>query len=216
MKALKGHTSFETAHLSPDFPAGFTKRVQRRVWVETKKGHGQRAVSNTSTDITGKRWCAPKASTYDALCGIFMVEDSDVGVAHGYQNKEVWEKKEVGHVHFMRVGNGGDTAFLERFNQMFGPFDTEYERETMRTELALARARDRRETEWKPAHPEPEYDFQAGPTRDAHRAWQADCTNALRIFALEELSRIKASDEVPEPKAAPVALVQEVPAGMMF
>lgn len=212
MKALTGHVSFETAFLVKDYPAGFTKRVQKKMWIETKKGKGQRGVSNTSTDITGKRWCAPKPNTYDALCGIFQVEASDVGQPHG-RSGAVYTAEEVGHVMFMRVGNGGDVAFLERFNSMFGPFDTEYERETMRAELSIARATERRETEWKPEHPEPKYES----GQSEWHSWHIASGKALVALTVEESDKIKASDEVPEPKVAPVAPAQDVvPEGAMF
>jgi hypothetical protein len=67
-----------------------------------------------------------------------MVEDSDVGQPHGYQNKEV-HQDEVGHVHFMRVGNGGDVAFLEKIQRHVRPIRTST-RPTMLNELAMARA----------------------------------------------------------------------------
>ncbi len=89
---------------------------------------------------SGLVWNKPKKSTYDALCGAFIVEVSDIGQPYGYQNKYAYTADDVGHVKFERVGNGGDVAFLKRYNALFGPFTIEYERATMINELAMARA----------------------------------------------------------------------------
>ncbi len=121
MKPIKHATSFATAHFIPDYPAGFTARVTKKMWVETKPGKGQRGVYATSAKGNPNKWCAPKANTYDELCGIAIIEDSDV-VPGGK-----WTVDDVGHAIFVRVGGYGDVAFLERYNALFGPFETEYE-----------------------------------------------------------------------------------------
>ncbi|MBE7553670.1 MAG: hypothetical protein HS126_21590 [Anaerolineales bacterium] len=64
---LIGHTSQETAFVQPDYPYGRRLRCQRRVWVETKKGHGQRFVTQTSNPKwhgATVKWNTPHASTY--------------------------------------------------------------------------------------------------------------------------------------------------------
>jgi hypothetical protein len=97
---------------------------------------------------------------------------------------------------------------------MFGPFETEYERQTMRAELAIARATARRETEWKPEHPEPDYDRGGSIWSD----WHIESRKALIALVIEENSKIAAADEVPEPKvfAVKFAPAQETPEGAMF
>ena len=47
-RPLIGHTSQETAFVQPDYPYSRRLRCQRRGWIETKKGHGQRFVTQTS------------------------------------------------------------------------------------------------------------------------------------------------------------------------
>jgi hypothetical protein len=216
MKAITNCLGLENALSIPDYPAGFTKRVQKQMWVEFKQGKGERAVSRTSTDITGKRWCAPKPSTYGDIYRIFQVEDSDVGQPHGYQNRETWEKKEVGHYHFIEVGNGSSVERLEWFNAAYGPFELDYERVVMRQALAYARAHVLRE-QWKAEHPEPPYSFHDDEEGRAYKAWDQECSKNYNIFYATELQRIKASDEVPEPQVAPVAPAQDVvPEGAMF
>ncbi len=97
---------------SSDYPYGFTLRCQKKVWIETDPKHGQRIVEMTSNPKRpGLVWNKPKKSTYDTLCGAFIVEASDVGTRYGYQNKYEYTQDDVGHVKFMRVGNGGDVAF---------------------------------------------------------------------------------------------------------
>jgi len=60
---ISGHTDPETAYNVEDYPYGFRLRTCIRYWVETKKGHGQRMVSQTKNPKTG-RWNKPKAGTY--------------------------------------------------------------------------------------------------------------------------------------------------------
>ena len=205
MKPIKGCIDFESAHFIPDYPAGFTARVTKKMWVETKKGKGQRGVYATSAKGNPNRWCAPKANTYDELCGIAIIEESDV-VPGGK-----WTSDDVGHAIFVRVGSYGDVAFLERYNILFGPFETEYEVETMRVLLSMARAEERLGPYQSPgSYYDPE-------TREAHIAYDKERQENRKQYFVEELTKIKASDEVLTPKAAPVAPAQEVvPEGAMF
>ncbi len=218
MIPIKGAVSEATAYLIKDYPYGFTLRCQKKVWIETDPKHGQRIVEMTSNPKRpGLVWNTPKKSTYDTLCGAFIVEASDVGTRYGYQNKHEYTQDDVGHVKFMRVGNGGDVAFLEKFNAMFGPFDTEYERTTMTNELAMARAGVTLE-QWKEQHPAPKWDLQMTPEEKAARHdWEIERAKVLKAFFLDELAKIKANDEVPMPQAAPIAPAQDVvPEGAMF
>ena len=65
-KPLSGHISEETAYIVDDYPYGFRLRTQIRYWVETKKGKGQRFVSQTLNPKTS-RWNKPKASIYSTV-----------------------------------------------------------------------------------------------------------------------------------------------------
>jgi hypothetical protein len=205
MIAIKGAVSFEAAHFIPDYPAGYTARVTKKMWVETKKGKGQRGVYATSAKGNPNRWCAPKANTYDDLCGIAIIEESDV-VPGGK-----WTSDDVGHAIFVRVGSYGDVTFLERYNAMFGPFETESEAETMRLMLAMARAEERLGPRNAPGN------YYVAEERDAVVAYDKERQKMRQQYIVEELAKIKASDEVPMPETAPVAPAQEViPAGAMF
>lgn len=76
MKTLVGHVSAETAYVQPDYPYGRTLRCKRRVWVETKRGHGQRVVFQTTDPKRAfEYWNAPKAGTYKALAAIALDDD---------------------------------------------------------------------------------------------------------------------------------------------
>ena len=54
-----------------DYPYGFRLRTKIRYWVETKKGKGQRFVSQTLNPKTG-RWNAPKPSTYSDIMVVYI------------------------------------------------------------------------------------------------------------------------------------------------
>jgi hypothetical protein len=205
MIPIKGSTDFDSAHFIPDYPAGFTARVTKKMWIETDPKKGQRSVANTSQKGNPNKWCAPKKSTYDDLIAIGVVEASDIGT-HGF------EVKDVGHAHFIHCNTFKDAAYTQWFNTLFGPFETEYERGRMMFLLAYSRA-DLRVAEWVQESPKPEYDYQPGPVRDAYNAWDQQRQKVRQEFFLDEVARIKANDEVPEPKD--VAPAQTVPAGAM-
>lgn len=208
MKPIENCLGEENAVHIPDYPAGFTKRVQKRMWVEFKKGKGERGVSCTSTDITGKRWCAPKPMTYGDIYRIFQVEDGDVGQPHGYQNKEVWEANEVGHYHFVSAGDGSSVAHLEWFNAAFGPFELPFERSTMKNALANARARVRRD-QWEDEHPEPRVEWPLSESDRAIRdAWYKEKGAFYQAAQVEEFAKVIAANEVPD-LTVPVAPAQD-------
>lgn len=75
-KTLAGHVSPDTAFVVDDYPYGWKLRTKIRYWIETKKGHGQRFVSQTLNPKTDK-WNKPKAGTYNVLA--IMVQDLDTG-----------------------------------------------------------------------------------------------------------------------------------------
>lgn len=84
MKTLQGHTSKETAYVQPDYPYGRRLRCKRRVWVETKRGHGQRVVTQTTDPKRSyEYWNTPKASTYhDSV--VLTLDDTETSATYGY------------------------------------------------------------------------------------------------------------------------------------
>ncbi len=71
---LNGHTSFETGYLIPDYPYGSQLRCKRMVWVETKKGHGQRFVSCTTNprNRNAETWNKPHPGIYVFLTVLYI------------------------------------------------------------------------------------------------------------------------------------------------
>ena len=53
----------EAPYTQDDYPWGFQLRCNRRVWVEAKKGHGMRPMTQCQDPRNG-RWCKPKAGVY--------------------------------------------------------------------------------------------------------------------------------------------------------
>jgi len=54
---------FETGIQVDNYPWGYKFKTQRRYWVETKKGFGDRFCYATKNPKTGQ-WCKPKKGTY--------------------------------------------------------------------------------------------------------------------------------------------------------
>jgi hypothetical protein len=78
MKLLFNHISPETAYVVDDYPYGYTLRCKIRYWLEFKKGHGFRLVSQTSNPKkAGLVWNKPKASTYASLGGCMFLDDQE-------------------------------------------------------------------------------------------------------------------------------------------
>src|SRR4051794_3719439 len=73
-KVLLGHTSPETAYVVDDYPYGFRLRCKIRYWLEHKKGHGTRLMSQTTNPKVPDRevWNKPKGSTYDELMVMYL------------------------------------------------------------------------------------------------------------------------------------------------
>lgn len=67
-------TSFATAYKVENYPYGYTLRTTIYYWIETKKGKGDRFVSQTINPKNGKL-NAPKASTYAPV--MFMYKDEN-------------------------------------------------------------------------------------------------------------------------------------------
>jgi len=81
IKILKGHTSSDTAYVVDDYPYGFKLRCKIRYWLEEKKGHGVRFISQTTNPrkLGQIVWNKPKASVYCDLAGaMFLNEDGHV------------------------------------------------------------------------------------------------------------------------------------------
>lgn len=131
MKTLKGHVSPETAYVVADYPYGFKLRCKVRFWIETKKGHGQRVMSQTTNPkIEGREvWNQPKASTYSRIC-VLVLDESN------------------GHVHHesitMNTKEADTRAFAERHAEAL---TGAYEQEALKRIIAWDRAQSR--VEWK-------------------------------------------------------------------
>ena len=76
MKQLTGHESEESAYIVNDYPYGFRLRTKIRYWIETKKGFGQRFISQTLNPKNGK-WNAPKKGNYTTI--LLMGLDDQTG-----------------------------------------------------------------------------------------------------------------------------------------
>jgi len=89
---LSGHTSPESAFVVDDYPYGFRIRTQIRYWIETKKGHGQRVVSQTLNPKTGQ-WNKPKAGNYHVIA-ILVLDESNGHVSFETLQSGGWDKEE--------------------------------------------------------------------------------------------------------------------------
>lgn len=89
-KLLIGHVSEETAFIQPDYPYSFNLRCMRRVWIETRKGYGQRLVTQTLNPKTG-RWNKAKPGGYSTLIVMYLDEETnhlEHDCLSGYDNEE--------------------------------------------------------------------------------------------------------------------------------
>lgn len=100
MNILTGHTSFDTAHETSDYPYGYNQRTQRREWIEYKPKFGYRYVTATRNPKTG-RWNKPKASTYYEL--MVLVQD-----------------EETGHIKYHALGYHDRAETIDRFEEKYG------------------------------------------------------------------------------------------------
>ena len=80
---IVGAVSPDTAYVVDDYPYGFRLRCKIRYWLEYKKGHGVREVSQTTNPKkAGEVWNKPKAGTYCnfGMC-LYLKEDGHVHAA---------------------------------------------------------------------------------------------------------------------------------------
>jgi hypothetical protein len=79
---LTGHDSPETAYVVDDYPYGFRLRTTIRFWIETKKGQGQRTMSQTrDPKRAGQPWNKPKGSTYSPI-RVLLLDTSNGHIEH--------------------------------------------------------------------------------------------------------------------------------------
>lgn len=104
-----------------DYPYGFRLRTKIRYWIETKKGKGQRSVSQTLNPKTG-RWNTPKPSTY-----------SDIMV--------VYIDKTNGYVQHAVLSFSDGEAELKEFIDAFESVLTSYQRARIRVFKAIIETR---------------------------------------------------------------------------
>ena len=135
VKELVGHISPETAYMVSDYPYGFRLRTEIRYWVETKKGHGQRVMSQTrNPKRAGLPWNKPKAGIYSAIQALYLdpatghVENSGIT---GYANEDELR------------------AWTERF-----PLTCAEERNQKAIEILIARARVNARVTWRVVSPD--------------------------------------------------------------
>lgn len=94
LKQLIGHTGPGTAYVVDDYPYGFRLRCKIRYWIETKPGHGQRFVSQTTNPKKPTEvWNKPKASTYKEVLIMYVDEQGHVHSAglSRYESPDVIE-----------------------------------------------------------------------------------------------------------------------------
>lgn len=120
IQILTGHTSFQTAHITPDYPYGFKLRCKRAIWIETAtKGSGkgqQRIMTATTNPKRGDIWNKPKASTYSLFKILYIDPDTGYVESTGFNG-------------FHR------TEFLEEW----GPYLTEQQTKIVNAYAALDR-----------------------------------------------------------------------------
>jgi hypothetical protein len=135
---LIGHTSPETAYEVPDYPYGFRLRTTIRYWIETKKGQGQRVMSQTrNPKKTGQPWNKPNASTYNAIKVLVLNSDN-------------------GHVESRGIGGYDSEETIEQFRAAYPQSCAdERNRKTIETLIAMHRASKRITWEVK-ANPGPD------------------------------------------------------------
>lgn len=121
-KLLIDHVSEATAFLQDDYPYG-RLRCKRRVWLETKKSQGMRAMFQTQNPKNG-RWNAPKASTYSSIVVMYLDESND-------------------HVETASINGYTSDEKIEAFETEYGGAFGDYERQAIRLLKAMNRAQKR-------------------------------------------------------------------------
>ena len=146
------HIDFDSAHVTDDYPYGYTLRTQRKMWIESKPKFGQRVVTCTKNPKTGN-WNKPKRGTYSEICVLFIeaetghVKNDGVnkynivnragdflsqyhqGLTQKQQDKLVVfsAANHVQEVDNIRLATHGRLAFYTRLNNVL----TEWEREDL-------------------------------------------------------------------------------------
>lgn len=133
MKFLHGHTNESNSYLVEDYPWGFRLRTSQRHWIESKKGHGERHVTQTLNPKNG-RWCNPKKSTYSMVVVLFL--DDENGYLRGYDYDVRYS----------------DQVNLDKFLSLVG-FDnlTEFQQNQIKFARAVLKTREHITVEIKPS-----------------------------------------------------------------
>ena len=164
---LSGHVSPETAYTVEDYPYGFRLRCTIRYWIETKKGYGQRLVSQTTNPKRpGEVWNKPKAGTYAPIMVMILDERDHVTVET------------------LQSGGWDDEAKIVDFETRHASAIGEHERASIRYIRASNKANERL-TCTIVTNPGPEY---VGQTRDEQ---DAIYNAALRVGYAEVIAEGK-------------------------
>jgi len=123
--------TIENPYIVNDYPYGFNWRTNKRYWIESKKGFGQRVVSQTLNPKTNK-WNKPKKSVYYVVLGSYINEE--------------------GHFKTTALSSGGWTTEtrIKDFEGIFAPL-TEYQQKAIKYIRATNIANSIMKFEIKPA-----------------------------------------------------------------
>ena len=118
------HTSQETAYLVDDYPYGFRLRCKIRYWVETKKGFGQRFVSQTTNPKRDNTtWNKPKCGQYAPLIALYLDEQNHL------------------HAEVLLHRGYGDASYITQFQSDFPlTCETEFAKKQIFMTKAMAKA----------------------------------------------------------------------------
>jgi hypothetical protein len=164
---LTGHTSPDTAYLVTDYPYGFRLRTEIRYWIETRKGHGQRTMSQTrNPKRAGMPWNAPKGSIY-APIRVMLLNPTNGHVEHEALSPYA-EEPEI-------------AAFAQRY-----PKTCAEPRNRGVVDLLIAHRRAYQQVTWTVRSGRPE-ELQNEPRQSA-----ADQVAIIRRLTIEELKKLKA------------------------
>jgi hypothetical protein len=117
---LNGCNSFETAHLTEDYPYG-SLRCKRREWVESNKRGDRFVTCTTNPKKAGEVWNKPHAGTYSAF--IIMGLDEKGYVQHLAASGYGWhEQYEAIHPYVLQLSPSRQNEFrtCERMSRAGG------------------------------------------------------------------------------------------------